>query len=154
MVESSATAKSNFTVNYELLLTKHYSKLPGYLKTASNGIMDSMALIVGTAIKNLELAKFLKQSDSLGKIMRCFDDVSVMTPFKGKTEEETKKNSESYEKKVKIVLILWVYASLWRDAAKNIFHGSVVTDLVDNAVNIKTFVEIGIKICTMLGVKD
>lgn len=50
--------------------------------------------------------------------------------------------------------MLWFYTSLWRDAAKNVFHGSLLTDLVDNAVNLKTFLDIGIRICTILNIKE
>jgi hypothetical protein len=48
---------------------------------------------------------------------------------------------------------IWYKISIFRDLAKNIFHGSVLCDILDNASSLKYFAIIGKSICGTMETK-
>lgn len=67
------------------------------------------------------------------------------------TAEEQKKAEDKYKSDLNRIYHAWYLLSIMRDSAKNIFHGSVITDLLDNGLSINIFMTCGKKLNTYLG---
>lgn len=91
--------------------------------------------MLGSASKNRELGKMLQGADGLQKLHAVYTQKKAQNTF------------------TKIQYDVWNLFSVWRDLSRQVFHGSVLSDLLDNGQHLIAFAQIGQNLCKKLEVE-